>query len=238
MQTEQIKYMDGDVTLHGYLAIDDPSKGKRPVVLVAHDWTGRNEFACQKAEQLAKMGYVGCALDRYGEGQQGESKEEKAALMQQFMVDRSILQKRITAALQTVKNIDLVDSQQIAAIGFCFGGLCVLDLARTGADIKGVVSFHGIFVSPTNIVAPEIKAKVLALQGHDDPMVPPEQVLAFEKEMTAAGVDWQLHAYGQTMHAFTNPQANDADFGTVYNAVAEIRSWQTTQNFFTEIFTQ
>ena len=121
-------------------------------------------------------------------------------------------------------------------MGFCFGGLCVLDLARSGADVKGVISFHGLFNAPENLPNEPIKAKVLALHGQDDPMVPPEQVAALQKEMTNAGVDWQIHAYGNTMHAFTNPEANDPGFGTVYNAGADKRSWIAMKNFFEEIF--
>ena len=146
------------------------------------------------------------------------------------------LQKRITAALRTIELLPWVDDSKIAAMGFCFGGLCVLDLARIGADIKGVVSFHGLLGAPENTHGTKIKAKILALHGHDDPMVPPEQVLAFQQEMTQAGADWQFVTYGNTMHAFTNPMANNPGFGTVYQADADRRSWAAMKNFFTEIF--
>jgi dienelactone hydrolase len=182
------------------------------------------------------LGYVGFAVDMYGKGILGSGPEENARLMQPLMEDRAMLQKRMQAALHAVKSLPWVDDGKIAAIGFCFGGLCVLDLARTGAGIKGVVSFHGLLVAPGNTQGNAIKAKVLALHGHDDPMVPPEQVLAFEREMTEAGADWQLHTYGHTMHAFTNPAANNPDFGTVYQADADRRSWQAMQNFLAELF--
>lgn len=231
-----IGYMDGDVQLEAFFAFDDALSGRRPAVLINHAWGGRDEFVAEKARKLAELGYVGFALDMYGKGMLGSGPEENARLMQPFMADRALLQKRIQTALYAVKQLPWVDDSKIAAIGFCFGGLCVLDLARTGADIKGVVSFHGLLGAPDNTRGTAIKAKVLALHGHDDPMVSPEQVLAFEQEMTEAGADWQVHAYGHTMHAFTNPVANDPAFGTVYQADADRRSWQAMQNFLAELF--
>jgi dienelactone hydrolase len=231
-----LNYMDGDVVLEGFFAFDDSFSGRRPAVLINHTWAGRDAFVAEKAEQLAKLGYFGFALDIYGKGVLGASPEENARLMQPFMADRALLQQRIKAALANVRMLPWVDDKKIAAIGFCFGGLCVLDLARTGADIKGVVSFHGLLGAPDNLKEPAIKAKVLALCGHDDPLAPPEQVLAFEREMTQAGVDWQLHAYGHTQHAFTNPAANNPDAGMIYKPDAARRSWQAMQNFLAEIF--
>jgi dienelactone hydrolase len=149
--------------------------------------------------------------------------------------DRELLRQRIKAALVAGRNIPQVDASRVAAIGYCFGGMCVLELARSGADISGVVSIHGIF-APGDVPNEEIKAKVLCLHGHDDPMVPPEQVLEFETEMNQAGVDWQMHVYGGTMHAFTNPAANNPDFGTVYNEVAQKRAYQSLANFLDELF--
>lgn len=229
-------YMDGDVVLEAFFAFDDALTGQRPAVLINHAWGGRDEFVAEKAKKLAALGYVGFAVDMYGKGVLGTSPDENMQLMQPFMADRGMLQQRIKAALAAVKLMPWVDGKNIAAMGFCFGGLCALDLARTGADIKGVVSFHGLLVPPGNTQGTAIKAKVLALHGHDDPMVPAEQVLAFEQEMTQAGADWQLHAYGHTMHAFTNPIANDPGFGTVYQPDADRRSWLAMQNFFAEIF--
>lgn len=235
IKTEKIKYQDGEVECQGFLAYDDKISGKRPLVLVSHDWSGCNEFACKKAEKLAELGFVGFAIDMFGNGKVADTKEEKSKLIAPFMSDRAMLQKRILAGLEAAKKLPQVDTQKIAAIGFCFGGLCVLDLARSGADIKGVVSFHGLLNSPP-MKSKTIKAKILALHGHDDPMVTPDQVLNFEKEMTDAKVDWQVQVYGNTMHAFTNPVANDPGFGTVYNANAEKRSWIAMKNFFEEIF--
>jgi dienelactone hydrolase len=156
--------------------------------------------------------------------------------MQPFLEDRALLQRRMKLALETVRRLERVDKDRVAAIGFCFGGLCVLDLARTGADLRGVVSFHGLLKPPGNTQGNKIQAKVLVLHGHDDPMVPVEDVVALERELTEAGADWQVHVYGHTMHAFTNPKANDPNFGTVYNPVADRRSWLAMQNFLEEIF--
>lgn len=231
-----VGYLDGDVLLEGYFAYDDATEEKRPVVLICHAWGGRDEFVAGKARKLAELGYVGFALDMYGKGVSGSGPEENARLMQPFMEDRAKLQRRINAALYAVRLMPWVDDGKIAAIGFCFGGLCVLDLARTGADIAGVVSFHGLLQAPDNIEKPDIKAKVLVLHGHDDPMVPPEQVAELQQELTTAGADWQIHVYGDTMHAFTNPVANDPDFGTVYQPLADGRSWQSMKNFLAELF--
>lgn len=235
MQTELIEYKDGETLLEGYLA-NDGKAGKKPAVIVCHAWGGRSDFECRKAEALAELGYTGFALDIYGKGVRGQSMEENNALMTPFIEDRSMLRKRLLSALTTVQNLDMVDSSRIAAIGFCFGGLCVLDLARSGADVKGVVSFHGLFGAPEGLASETIKAKVLALHGHDDPMVPPENVLALETELTQAKADWQIHAYGHATHAFTHPEANMPENGLQYNATADRRSWQAMKNFLAEIF--
>ncbi len=231
-----VSYMDGDVVLEAFFAFDDALSERRPAVLIAHMWNGRSDFVAEKAKQLAELGYVGFALDLYGKGVLGTTPEENMALMQPFMDDRAMLQQRIQAALRAVKLLPWVDDKKIAAIGFCFGGLCVLDLARTGADIKGVVSFHGLLNAPENLHNTAIKAKVLALHGYDDPMGLPAQTIEFQNEMTKAGADWQVHSYGHTVHAFTNPAANFPDAGMVYNATADRRSWLTMQNFLAEIF--
>jgi dienelactone hydrolase len=237
IQTRTIDYQDGDVDLQGYLAWDDAVDGKRPGVMIAHAWAGRSDFENGKAEALAKLGYVGVALDNFGRGILGTNTEENSALIQPFLDDRAMLQGRMQIALEVLKGFDGVDASRVAAIGFCFGGLCVLDLARTGTDVCGVVSFHGLFGSPGNTIGNKIKAKVLALHGWDDPMAPPDQVVSLAEELSSMGADWQVHGYGNTMHAFTNPQANDPDFGTVYSPDADRRSWNAMQDFLSEIFT-
>ena len=231
-----VGYMDGDVLLEAFFAFDDAQVGRRPAVLINHTWVGRDDFVAEKAIKLAELGYVGFAVDMYGKGVLGTSPEQNSLLMQPFMEDRLLLQKRMQAALYAVRLLPWVDDHNIAAIGFCFGGLCVLDLARSGSDVKGVVSFHGLLGAPTQTQGKLIKAKVLALHGHDDPLATPDQVIAFEQEMTLAGVDWQLQCYGHTAHAFTNPLANDPDNGMVYRAHADSRSWLAMKNFLSEIF--
>ncbi|MEY3189916.1 MAG: hypothetical protein RIS10_33 [Pseudomonadota bacterium] len=231
-----VAYLDGDVLLEAFFAFDDAFQGRRPAVLINHTWAGRDDFVAEKAKKLAALGYVGFAVDMYGKDIMGSSPEENEKLMRPFMNNRQMLQKRMQAALYAVKLMPWVDDSKIAAIGFCFGGLCALDLARTGVELKGVVSFHGLLGKPDNTQGNIIKAKILALHGHDDPLAPVDQVLAFEQEMTSAGADWQLHTFGNTLHAFTNPQANSPDFGMAYQADADRRSWLAMENFMTEVF--
>ncbi len=229
-------YKDGDVSCHGFAAYDDSFQSKRPLVLVAHDWTGRNELAMTRAQDLASIGYVGFAIDMYGEGKNGQTNDEKMALMQPLMDDRALLARRINAALTAARTISVADRHRVAVMGYCFGGLCALDLARSGADITGAISFHGLLGAPAGLDNKATKVKILALHGWSDPMATPEQVNDFAEEMTNAKVDWQLHAYGNTLHAFTNPNANDVELGTVYNKTADDRSWLAALNFFAEIF--
>ena len=236
MKTELVDYNDGSAELEAFVAYEDADSPK-PLVLVVHDWSGRRDFACKAAERVAGMGYVGMAVDMYGKGIFGSDGdvELNSSLMDPLASDRASLRDRIAAALAAGRNLSQVDAGKVAAMGYCFGGMCVLELARSGADVSGVISIHGIF-SPGDIPNKDIKAKILCLHGHDDPMVPPDQVLAFETEMTKAGADWQVHAYGNTMHAFTNPAANNPDFGTMYDEVAERRTYQALANFLDEIF--
>ena len=205
IQERLVEYEHAGATLEGFLACGDIDDGAKPAVLVVHAWGGRGQFECDKASALAELGYVGFAADLYGKGVMGTSVEENAGLMQPFLDDRAMLQSRLTATLETLKSQPEVDSGRIAAIGYCFGGLCVLDLARIGTDISGVASFHGLFGAPGNTAGTKIKTRVLALHGHEDPMVPVDAVVALEKELTEAGADWQIHVYGNTWHAFTNP---------------------------------
>jgi dienelactone hydrolase len=236
IQERLVEYKDGDVLLEAYMAWEDSGHDRRPGVLISHAWGGRGELEEIKAAQLAELGYVGFALDLYGKGVKGSNPEQNRALMQPLLDDREMLQRRMHLALDNIRKQKEVDGERIAAMGFCFGGLCVLDLARTGADILGSASFHGLFSSPGNTSNNKIKAKVLVMHGWDDPMVPPNDVLALAEELTSMGADWQIHAYGHTLHAFTNPAANDREHGTVYDADADRRSWQSLQLFLAEIF--
>lgn len=235
IQTRMIEYQHAGKTYEGMLAWDDSVAGARPGVAIAHAWAGRTEFEQDKAVALAELGYVGFALDVFGKGVRGDGKEECSALIAPFLEDRPALQALVQLGVEVMGRQPEVDATCTAAIGYCFGGLTVLDLARTGADVRGVVSFHGLFNPPGNTEGTAIKAKVLCLHGYDDPMAQPDSVLALARELTAAGADWQLHAYGHTLHAFTNPAANDPDFGAVYQANADRRSWQALQNFLAEV---
>ncbi len=231
-----VPYMHNGTQLEGMLVYDDSWQTAMPGVMVCHAWAGRGPFEINKARAIAEEGYAAFAVDLYGKGVLGKSKEENMALMTPFVKDRAMLQDRLKAALQAFTGQDAVDGKRVAAIGFCFGGLCALDMARSGADVVAVASFHGLFEPPGNTGGRKIKAKVLALHGNDDPMVPHTQVMALADELTAAGADWQIHMYGRTMHAFTNPEANDPGFGTVYNETADRRAWQALDNFLEEIF--
>ena len=236
IQTRLVEYKDGDILLEAYMAWDESSHDRRPGVLISHAWAGRSEFEEGKAAQLAELGYVGFALDLYGKGVKGGDPEQNRALMQPLLDDREMLQRRMHLALDNIRKQKEVDDERVAAMGFCFGGLCVLDLARTGADILGAASFHGLFSPPGNTGDKQISAKVLVMHGWDDPMATPDQALALADDLTAAGADWQIHAYGNTVHAFTNPAAKDVEHGTVTDADADRRSWQSLQLFLAEIF--
>ena len=233
MKTETVNYQAKNIDLKGYVAFPDAENA--PLVLIVHTWAGKDEFVHQRAEDLAALGYVGFAVDMYGNGKVGADTTENESLMTPLVSDRDMLKDRIVSALNYGKSLPGVDSSRAAAIGYCFGGLVVLDLARSGEDLSGVVSFHGLLM-PSDISEKGIKAKVLVLHGERDPMVPLDMVDAFQKEMTEADADWQLHSYGGTYHAFTNPDANDPNLGTQFNQSANERSWQSMKNFFAEIF--
>jgi len=235
LREETVEYrLDGRI-YEGFLAWDDAHAGPHPGVLVAHAWGGRSAFEDDKARWLAERGYAAFSLDLYGQGVRGTTKEENAALMTPLLEDRPQLQARLGAALATLQDQDAVDRARCAAIGFCFGGLCALDLARCGAQVLGVVSVHGLFMPAANTAGQKIAAKVLCLHGYDDPMATPEALLGLAREMSEAGADWQVHAYGGTVHAFTNPEAQDPDFGTVYSPTASRRAHSAMESFLAEV---
>ena len=238
MKQETLTYQHNEFSMQGFYAYDDTFGAKRPGILICHDWTGHTEFVEKKAKALAELGYVGFAVDMFGHGKCGKTKEEKSALIQPMMQNRHLIVERLHAALEALKKVPVVDSTKIAVMGFCFGGLCALDLARDqNAHIQAAISFHGLLQAPENQLKNiVIKSKILVLHGFDDPMVTPDQVMAFTQEMNQAQADWQIHLYGHTMHAFTNPEANDPHFGTVYNAAADKRSWETLKQFLQEVF--
>ena len=237
IETKAVDYRQGDTRLVGYLAYPKDAKGPLPGVLVVHEWMGLNDYAKRRADQLAELGYVAFAADIYGDGKIAADAKEAGALAGLYKKDRALLRARTAAGLATLKAQPQVNPDHMAAIGYCFGGMAVLELARSGADLAGVVSFHGSLDTPTSQDAKNIRAKVLALHGADDPRVPADQVAAFEQEMRAAGVDWQLIAYGGAVHGFTNPaHGGDNSKGVAYNAAADARSWAAMRQFFTELF--
>ena len=235
VQTRLIEYKHGDVLLEGFLAWDDSVAEPRAAVAVSHAWGGRGEFEQNKAVKLAEQGYVGFAIDMYGKGVRGSNPEENEVLMTPFLEDRVLCQQRIAIGIETLRAQSETDEGRVAAIGYCFGGLCVLDLARTGSDVRGVASFHGLFMPPGNTEGTPISAKVLCLHGYDDPMAQPQSMLDLATELSAAGADWQVHAYGNTVHSFTNPAADDKAGGTAYDAVADRRSWAALTDFLDEV---
>jgi dienelactone hydrolase len=236
MNTQYLDYTDGEIMCEAYVAYDESQTSKRPCVLVSHQWSGQSDAERKKAEQLAQLGYVGLAIDIYGKGVRGGLLDDNSKLIQPFLDDRAMLRRRIIAALAEAKKHPMVDADRIGAIGYCFGGLCVLDLARSAAPgVKGVVSFHGVFHPPKLGEQAPITAKVLILHGYDDPLATPEHVLAIARELTEAKADLQLHAYGHTTHAFTASGVNLPERGLVYNAAADQRSWIAMKNFFEEV---
>ncbi|MBD2386331.1 dienelactone hydrolase family protein [Cylindrospermum sp. FACHB-282] len=236
IQTKTIEYKQGNTVLEGYLAYDDAIKVKRPGVLVVHEWNGLQSYVKKRTEQLAGLGYVAFAADIYGKGIRPKNQQESGVQATFYRQDRKLLRDRANAGLKVLQNNPLTDAKRIAAIGYCFGGGTVLELARSGANIAGVVSFHGNLDTPNPNDAKNIKAKVLVLHGADDPFVPEEQVKAFETEMRQANVDWQLISYGGVLHAFTNPVYKNDPKGAAYNQLADQRSWLAMRQFFAEIF--
>lgn len=235
--SKPVEYKQGDTVLEGWSVHDDAVSGKRPGVLVVHQWKGLGDYEKKRAEMLARLGYNVLAADIYGKGVRPQTPQAAGAEAGKYRRDRALLRARVRAALDVLKNHELTDPKRVAAIGYCFGGTTVLELARSGAEIAGVVSFHGGLSNPTPGDAKNIKTIVLALHGADDPNVPPKEVEAFEQEMREGGVDWQLIAYGGAVHAFTDWNAgNDNSKGAAYNERADRRSWEAMKQFFAEIF--
>jgi dienelactone hydrolase len=238
IHTETVEYKQGDTTLEGFLAYDDSLAGKRPGVLVVHQWFGLTDYEKRRATMLAQLGYVAFCADIYGKGSRPKNVQEAGALVGKYEHegDRSLLRARVNAALDVLKKNERVDTSRVAAIGYCFGGTTVLELARSGAELNGVVSFHGGLDSPTPADGKNIKCKVLALAGADDPFQNPTELTAFESEMRDNKVDWQIVFYGGAVHAFTQPDPGFSNPGAKYNEKADKRSWQDMKDFFAEIF--
>lgn len=235
IKTETIEYQDGDTTLKGQLVYDDSIEGKRPGIIVAHEWWGLNDYAKKRTEMLAELGYVAFALDMYGDDKVTSHAPDAKGWMQQIAGNVEAWQARALAGLEVLKGNERVDTDKLAAVGYCFGGATVMQMAYAGADLDGVVSFHGSL--PPAPEGADIKAKVLAAHGYDDGFVPPEKVDAFEQSLAAAGADWQLAVYSGARHAFTNPNAGEYGIDMLqYNAEADRRSWSLMQSFLDEVF--
>jgi dienelactone hydrolase len=239
MQARDIDYRCDDINLRGYLALDENADRKRPGVLVFHEGLGLGEFAMERARRLAALGYVALAADMFGDRRQASNLQQIATLVGGLRAEPEKLRARGRAALTTLAALPQVDADRLAAIGFCFGGSVVLELAREGADLKAVVSFHGVLATKLPAQAGRVKASVLVCTGADDPLAPPEQLTDFENEMRAGGVkDWQIIAYGNTLHGFTNPAADGSMMRTaLYNEQADRRSWASMKSLFDEVLT-
>jgi dienelactone hydrolase len=234
---ETVEYKQGGTTLEGFVAYDDAIKGPRPGVLIVHQWLGLTDYEKHRAEMLAQLGYVAFCADIYGQGVRPQNTQEAGVQAGKYKSDRQLLRARVNAGLDALRRQPLVDPKRIAAIGYCFGGTTVIELARSSADISGVVCFHGGLDSPTPADGKNIKCKVLVCHGADDPFSSPQDIAAFENEMRQGGVDWQLIKYGGAVHSFTQPNAgNDNSKGAAYNEKADKRSWEAMKQFFAEIF--
>lgn len=238
--SREVSYRGGDADMQGYLVWDDSVKGKRPGVLVVHEWWGLNDYSRSRARQLAEAGYTALAVDMYGDGRSTDHPDEASAFMQAALAKSADLEQRFGAALEVLRKEPTTRPDDIAAIGYCFGGSVVLNMARAGLDLDGVVSFHG-GLEPLQEARPgEVEARVLVLNGAADPMVPQEQVAHFKREMEAAGVDYQVVNYPGALHSFTNPAADAAAERTglpvAYDAEADRDSWRRMLAFFDTIF--
>jgi dienelactone hydrolase len=238
IHSKLIEYRDGDTLLEGYYTYDDSIiKGKRPAVLIVHQWMGLGDYEKKRADMLATLGYNVFAVDIYGKGVRPKDTKEAGVLATKYKTDRDLLRRRVNAGLDVLEKSELTDPKRVAAIGYCFGGTTVLELARSGADIAGVASFHGGLDSPRPDDGRNIKCKVLAMQGADDPFVTAKDMAAFEDEMRKNRVDWELIKYGGAVHAFTQWDAgSDNSKGAAYNEEADKRSWEEMKQFFAEIF--
>ncbi len=227
--TWTVQYEQDGTVLEGYVAYDESIKGKRPGIVVVHQWKGLTDYEKMRARKLAELGYIAFAADIYGKGVRAADNDEAKKLATVFYKDRGLMRARVIAAYEELKKQKRTDTSKTAVMGYCFGGTVALDLARSGANVLGTVTFHGGLATPTPEDARNIRGKVLALHGAADQVVPPEQVSAFYKEMSDAGVDWYMVTYAYARHAFTH-------MGPRYNEPADLRSWREMQAFFTEIF--
>ena len=240
VSTREVEYRSGETVLKGYLADNPALKGNRPAVLVVHEWWGLNDYARKRARDLAELGYVAFAVDMFGDGKTAQHPDDAGKFAGEVMKNKHVAEARFNAALEYIKKQSAVDPKRIAAIGYCFGGGVVLHMARQGADLKGVVSFHGSLATDTPAQQGAVKARILVFNGEADKMVPPEQVAAFKEEMTKAGASFRYVGFPGVMHSFTNPDADKyaARFKLplAYNSNADQTSWAETKKFLQSVF--
>jgi dienelactone hydrolase len=245
MQKKFEDYQSDSTVCRGYWAFPKEEKSiqQRPAIVIAHAWMGQDDFARGKAEALAELGYIGFAADLYGEGKCASNAEDAQKLMFPLFEDRHLLQNRIRSAFDHVLKNPAVERDKIGGIGFCFGGLTIIELMRSGAPVKGVVSFHGVLgnklgpvQAKTVPIASGISGSLLVLHGANDPLVSSQDIADFQREMTEAQVDWQMNIYGHTSHAFTNPEAHDTQNGLIYQPRSSERAWWAMIHFFSECF--
>jgi len=231
-----VDYSDGNFHMQGFMARMQ-AHAKQPIVLVVHDWRGCVEFAQEKAKYFAKLGYFGFAVDLFGKGKRGSDTDKgvNQKLIGEVLENRPCIVSRLNAAIACAQEFENVQTDKIIAIGFCFGGLCVLDLARSGAKLSGVISVHGLLNPPANNDT-SITAKVLALHGYHDKSVTPQTLTDFHAEMDRCKADWQSHVFGKAYHAFTNPKAHDIEAGLMYDRDADARTWDLVRAFTAELF--
>jgi dienelactone hydrolase len=235
-----VDYSAQGVVMKGYLAYDESITGKRPGVLVVHEWWGLNDYARKRARMLAELGYTALAVDMYGDGKQAMHPDDAKAFSSELMKNFDVAQARFVTAMEFLKQQPTVDPGRIAAIGYCMGGGVVLNMARQGVELKGVASFHGSLTAVKPAQPGVIKAKILVLNGGADKFITPEQIEAFKQEMKAAGADFQFISYPDALHSFTNPEATELgkkfNMAVAYNAKADKESWDEMKKFFSVIF--
>lgn len=247
MKNEYVEYRVDGLTCKGYLSREESktnANAKRPAVIVAHAWMGQDDFAREKANELAQLGYIGFAADNYGEGRTAQNEEQAAELMRPLFIDRKELRKRMVAAYNVLKNHPEVDPKKISVIGFCFGGMSTIELFRSGEELCAAISFHGVLGSslagmqaklePSKL---PLRGSLLILHGYKDPLVSQDDLINIQKEFSDANADWQLVIHGNASHAFMNPHAHDKEKGMSYEPTTAKRSWQMMKNFLHEKYT-
>jgi len=240
VQGKEVIYTSGDTTLKGYIAYDDAIRGRRPGILVVHEWWGNNGYTRERATMLAKLGYTALALDMYGEGKEARHPDEAAKFSNELAKNLPLAKARFESAMKLLQQQDSVDAKNIAALGYCFGGSVVLQMARLGKDLKGVASFHGSLATEKPAEPGKVRARIISFTGTEDPMIPAKQVAAFRQEMERAGVDYKVVTFAGVKHSFTNPAADEYgrkfNLPLAYDAAADKASWDETKSFLADIF--